>query len=79
MHVAIIGAGVAGLTTAKSMLEQGLRVQLFERAGQLGGIWHFREGPGGVHEKTFCTSSKQIPSFLTSRFPMIIQSTPTTD
>ncbi len=37
--VAIVGAGVAGLTTAKTLLTQGLRCTLFERNSILGGVW----------------------------------------
>ena len=37
--VAIIGAGVAGLATARSLLATGLKCTLFERATKLGGVW----------------------------------------
>lgn len=37
--VGVIGAGVAGLSTAKTMLEQGLECVVFERADTLGGVW----------------------------------------
>jgi len=37
--VAIIGAGVAGLSTAKSLLAQGLDCTVFERGSTLGGVW----------------------------------------
>ena len=38
-HVGIIGAGVAGLTTAKTLLAEGLDCAIFERAERLGGVW----------------------------------------
>lgn len=37
--VAIIGAGVAGLVTAKTLLRRGHHCTLFERADRLGGVW----------------------------------------
>jgi dimethylaniline monooxygenase (N-oxide forming) len=37
--VAIIGAGVAGLVTAKTLLRRGYDCSLFERADRLGGVW----------------------------------------
>ena len=38
-RVAIVGAGVAGLTTAKTLLASGLNCTIFERAERLGGVW----------------------------------------
>jgi dimethylaniline monooxygenase (N-oxide forming) len=46
VSVAIIGAGVAGLASAKSALEYGLEPTVFERASELGGLW--RPGSGLV-------------------------------
>lgn len=34
-----IGAGCSGLTTAKALLEVGLKPHIFEQSSQLGGIW----------------------------------------
>ena len=38
-HVGIIGAGVAGLATAKILQAEGLDCTIFERAERLGGVW----------------------------------------
>ena len=38
-NVAIVGAGVAGLVTARVLQQQGLDCTLFERAAVLGGVW----------------------------------------
>ncbi len=38
-NVGIIGAGVAGLTTAKMLLAQGVRCTVFERSSKVGGVW----------------------------------------
>ena len=37
--VGIIGAGVSGLVTAKTLMAEGLECTLFERNGALGGVW----------------------------------------
>jgi ACS family pantothenate transporter-like MFS transporter len=39
--VAIIGAGISGVTTAAHLLKLGLDVVVFERADIAGGVWHF--------------------------------------
>ena len=38
-RVGIIGAGVAGLATAKTLLAEGLDCTVFERGERLGGVW----------------------------------------
>jgi len=38
-RVGIIGAGVAGLATAKTLLAEGYDCAIFERAARLGGVW----------------------------------------
>ena len=43
--VAIIGAGAAGLVTAKSMLEAGLSPTVFDKNARIGGIWDPASGP----------------------------------
>ncbi|KAL4868672.1 hypothetical protein BDV12DRAFT_197020 [Aspergillus spectabilis] len=42
-RVAVIGAGVSGLTAAKHLCSFGIRVSIFERPAAVGGIWHFDE------------------------------------
>ncbi|MCD9155168.1 flavin-containing monooxygenase [Aeromicrobium duanguangcaii] len=38
-HVAVVGAGAAGLTTAKSLLDEGLDVTVLELGDRPGGLW----------------------------------------
>jgi cation diffusion facilitator CzcD-associated flavoprotein CzcO len=47
MRIAIIGAGVAGLVTAKVLTQAGHRVEVFEKAPDVGGVWsRTRRYPG---------------------------------
>lgn len=39
--VAVIGAGVAGLVTARELQRSGLKVTVFEKSAQLGGTWAY--------------------------------------
>ena len=38
-RVGIIGAGIAGLATAKTLQSEGLECAIFERSERLGGVW----------------------------------------
>jgi len=38
--VAIIGAGSGGITAAKSLIEDGFRVTVFEKTDDIGGQWN---------------------------------------
>ncbi|XP_076932071.1 flavin-containing monooxygenase FMO GS-OX5-like [Bidens hawaiensis] len=39
LHVAVIGASVSGLVTARELLRESHRVTVFEKSDQLGGTW----------------------------------------
>ena len=66
--VAVIGAGLAGLTTIKSCLEEGMEVCAFEKSNSLGGNWEFKEKGVSVFRNTRLSSSKYLTAF--SDFPM---------
>ncbi|ORY68280.1 uncharacterized protein BCR38DRAFT_463832 [Pseudomassariella vexata] len=40
-QVAVIGAGISGITSAGHLLRHGLKVVLFERSSIAGGVWHY--------------------------------------
>ncbi|KAH8910349.1 FAD/NAD(P)-binding domain-containing protein [Coniochaeta sp. PMI_546] len=42
-RVAVVGAGISGVTAAAHLLNQGLSVTVFERSNISGGVWHFDE------------------------------------
>ncbi|KAK3750635.1 hypothetical protein QZH41_012821 [Actinostola sp. cb2023] len=54
-RVAIIGAGVAGLTSIKSAIDAGLDPTAYERYSWLGGIWNYTED-----EERFAVSKATI-------------------
>ncbi len=48
--VAVIGAGLSGLTTAYYLRKKGINVQVFEKAGRIGGVIETREEDGFLYE-----------------------------
>ena len=63
--VAIIGAGISGLATAKAFLSQGHAVTVFEKLSTLGGVWSpERRYPGlriQISRKCYCLSDHPMP------------------
>jgi len=43
MRVAVVGAGVGGLTAIKCCRDEGLDVVCFESRNDLGGLWNYTE------------------------------------
>ena len=71
--VAIVGAGVSGLSAIKCCIDEGLRPSCFERSSELGGLWYYTADP--LSEGRICVSattttnvSKEMIAF--SDFPM---------
>ncbi|MDJ0592507.1 MAG: NAD(P)-binding domain-containing protein [Pleurocapsa sp. MO_226.B13] len=67
-QVAVIGAGIAGLVTIKSCLEEGIEVTAFEKSDYIGGNWKFKEQEVSVFRNTELSSSRYITGF--SDFPI---------
>lgn len=67
-QVAVIGAGIAGLVTIKSCLEEEIEVTAFEKSDYIGGNWKFKEQGVSVFRNTELSSSKYITGF--SDFPI---------
>lgn len=42
-RVAVIGAGVSGLSSIKCCLDEGLEPTCFERSTDIGGLWKFTD------------------------------------
>lgn len=60
MKIAVIGAGAAGLTSAKQALELGHDAVVFEQHGAIGGIWNPRSG-GAYPSVRMQTSRMSFP------------------
>lgn len=60
-HVAIIGAGLSGISTASQLVSQGFQVTIFEEGPETGGIW------ANVNS----TSGLQINSILYRFHPLV--------
>src|SRR5689334_10112698 len=70
MQVAVIGAGAAGLTTAKALCEVGIRPIVYEASDRLGGLWVYREqGEGPAYRSLRTNTSRQITAFSDFPFP----------
>ena len=64
MRIAIIGAGVAGLVTAKVLLQAGHDVRVFDKTPDVGGVWsRTRRYPG-------LTTQSPKAQYSLSDFPM---------
>lgn len=65
---AIVGAGPAGLVTARAFMNYGLEVDLYERHSAIGGIWDI-ENPGSpLYRSCHFISSRDYGAFFD--FPM---------
>ncbi|WNV89213.1 NAD(P)/FAD-dependent oxidoreductase [Umezawaea sp. Da 62-37] len=64
MRTAIIGAGVAGLTTAKVLLQAGHDVLVYDRTPDVGGVWSETRRYPGV------TTQSSKAQYSLSDFPM---------
>ncbi|XP_077996955.1 dimethylaniline monooxygenase [N-oxide-forming] 2-like [Glandiceps talaboti] len=79
IRVAIIGAGVSGLTSIKSCLEEGLDPVCYERRSKLGGLWNYSDEVNldegaAITRSTVLNSCKEMGTF--SDFPFPKESTP---
>lgn len=64
MHIAIIGAGFAGLSTAKVLTQFGFDVTVFDKSPDVGGVWsRTRRYPG-------LTTQNGRSTYALSDFPM---------
>ncbi|XP_070549389.1 flavin-containing monooxygenase 5-like [Ptychodera flava] len=73
-RVGIVGAGVAGLTSIKSCLEENLEPICFERHDKLGGVWNYsqelRPGQGSaLYDSVVSNDSKEMMTFSDFPYP----------
>ncbi|CAG5136608.1 unnamed protein product [Candidula unifasciata] len=65
----VIGAGISGLVTAKTLKEDNFAVTIIERSSDIGGLWTFRENDYGVMSFTHINVSKYNYAFSDFPFP----------
>lgn len=46
MKIAVIGAGAAGLCTAKRVIDERHELVIYEKSGALGGVWVYTDETG---------------------------------
>lgn len=51
-HICVIGAGISGLTTAKTFLQKGYKVTVLEKSSGVGGVWERSRSYIGVATQT---------------------------
>jgi cation diffusion facilitator CzcD-associated flavoprotein CzcO len=56
----IIGAGAAGITAAKNLLQAGIACEVIEREDDVGGNWYFGKPNSGVYRSTHLISSSKL-------------------
>ena len=69
-RVAIIGAGVAGLTAGKSLADQGIAYTCFEASDDIGGNWYFKNPNGRSSAYRSLHIDISRPSISFDDFPM---------
>lgn len=89
LKVAVVGAGAAGLVTARSLLKEGHSVRVFEQSSEVGGTWNYKEDIDSdpvsqdssrtrVHSSMYASLRTNLPrecmSFL--EFPLVPGLTP---
>ncbi|KAF0549289.1 dimethylaniline monooxygenase N-oxide-forming 5-like [Gigaspora margarita] len=67
-HIAIIGAGISGLTTIKQCLDNDLIPICFEQNSSVGGVWKSEESHSPVYKSVLTNTSKEMSTF--SDFPI---------
>jgi len=70
--VAVIGAGISGVSAAAHLLKQGIETVLFERSDIPGGVWHYDER--SALESSFPNTRPSVGDYITR--PAMPYSTP---
>lgn len=57
MRACVVGAGPAGIVSAKVLIEDGFNVTVFDKYERVGGIW----SPGGCYDRLHNQSARRLP------------------
>ena len=76
--IAIIGAGVAGISAAKYLLQEGLEVVVYEMGSQIGGMWCYMNdnGRSSAYRTLHINTAKSLTRFSDYPFDDEIQTFP---
>ncbi|NXX78719.1 FMO1 monooxygenase, partial [Urocolius indicus] len=73
MRVAVVGAGVGGLTATKCCLDEGLEPTCFEQSHDIGGVWRYTEhvepGRASLYPSVISNTSKEMSAFSDFPYP----------
>ncbi|NXW04906.1 FMO1 monooxygenase, partial [Fregetta grallaria] len=73
MRVAVVGAGISGLTATKCCLEEGLEPTCFEQSRDIGGLWRYTEyieaGRPSLYPSVISNTSKEMSAFSDFPYP----------
>ncbi|NXV43785.1 FMO1 monooxygenase, partial [Uria aalge] len=73
MRVAVVGAGVSGLTATKCCLDEGLKPTCFEQSRDIGGLWRYTEhveaGRPSLYPSVISNTSKEMSAFSDFPYP----------
>ncbi|XP_077996718.1 dimethylaniline monooxygenase [N-oxide-forming] 2-like [Glandiceps talaboti] len=74
VRVAVMGAGVSGLVSIKSCVEEGIEPVCFERRSTIGGLWNYSdevlpEEGAALYMSTVLNNSKEMGCFSNFPFP----------
>jgi cation diffusion facilitator CzcD-associated flavoprotein CzcO len=67
-HYCVVGAGSSGLTGARHLMAQGIPVDVYEKADDIGGNWNYGSPSSRVFHRTHLVSSKRLTQY--PDFPM---------
>ncbi len=70
-HIAIIGAGIAGIACARTLMQAGHQVSIFEKSARPGGRMATRSSPFGSFDH-----GAQYFTVRAQRFAMALQTVP---
>jgi cation diffusion facilitator CzcD-associated flavoprotein CzcO len=76
-RIAVIGAGAAGLASARWLTEAGLEATVFERTAAVGGLW--RPETGLAYPSLHTNTSKQKSAFSDLAFGSAVPDHPSRD
>jgi dimethylaniline monooxygenase (N-oxide forming) len=65
LRIAVIGSGLSGLVTLKTLIQQGFSPVCFEMGDRVGGLWSFhnKNGRGGIYQSLHFNSSAKNSQF----------------